>query len=86
MSASLSTNDFDAFYAFLSELRSHAVTPISPEESVQRFRESQAQLQRFQRLNEVAIAQSQAGLAKPLDLNAVLGRIEQRVQNLDSVQ
>jgi hypothetical protein len=86
MSTLFSSNDFDAFYAFLGELRSHALEPISPEESLQRFRESQARLRQFQQLNEVAIAQSQSGLSKPLDLQAVLERVEQRVRNFKQAQ
>lgn len=86
MSTSLFNNEFDAFYAFLGELRSQEVGPISPEESVNRFRESQAKLRKFHELNEVAATQSQSGLSKPLDLQAVLNRVEQRVQNVKATR
>jgi hypothetical protein len=86
MSASLFNTEFDAFYAFLGELRSREVGPISPEESVERFRESQAKLRRFHELNEVAAAQSQSGSSTSLDLQAILYRVEQRVQNIKTAQ
>ena len=79
MSTSLPTSDFDAFYAFLGELRLSSTPPISAEESLQRFRESQEKLRRFQRLNEVAADQSRRGLSTPLDIEALLERVEQRV-------
>ena len=41
-------------------------------------------LRRWQERNEIASEQSRRGLSKPLDLDAVLGRVEQRIsqQNL----
>jgi hypothetical protein len=85
MSSAIPTSDFDAFYAFLSELRT-CVSDISPEESVQRFRESQEQLRRFQGHNNIAAEQSRQGLPKPLDLPAMMQRIEQRVARQGSLQ
>ncbi len=79
MATHLTASEFDAFYAFLGELRSSAVAPISPEESVQKFRESQELLRRFQRINEVASDQSREGLSKPLDLDSLLKHVEQRI-------
>lgn len=79
MATQLPANEFDAFYAFLSSLRSSDVAPVSPEESVQKFRESQELLRRFQQLNEVASNQSRQGLSKPLDLESLLDRVERRV-------
>jgi hypothetical protein len=79
MATQLPTNEFDAFYAFLGELRSSAVAPVSPEESVQKFRESQERLSRFHQLNDLASNQSCEGLSKPLDLESLLERVEHRV-------
>jgi hypothetical protein len=79
MSTSLSSNEFEAFYAFLGELRNQPNSPSTPEESVRQFRESQKKLERFQELNQIAIEQSSRGLSKPLDLKSLLERIEQRV-------
>ncbi len=86
MGTSLPANDFDAFYAFLGELRTRVAGPISPEESVQRFRESQEQLRKFQELNEIAAEQSRMGMSKPLDLSTILNRVEQRVADQGLIQ
>jgi len=75
----LHANDFDSFYAFLSALRADEVPSLSPEESVQKFRESQQKLRRFQELNGVASKQSLQGLSKPLCVDELLERVEQRV-------
>jgi hypothetical protein len=79
MDAQLPSSDFEAFYAFLGDMRLTKGAAISPEESVQQFRESQNKYRRFQELNNVALIQSRQGLSKPLDLETLLERVEQRV-------
>ncbi len=79
MDTQLHANDFDSFYAFLSELRTSEVPTLSPEESVQKFRESQQKLRRFQELNDIANKQSLQGLSKPICIEELLERVEQRV-------
>jgi hypothetical protein len=72
-------NEFEAFYAFLGQLRQEPVASLSPEESLRRFRETQEQLRKFHEGNRVAISQSEQGLSAPLDLEALLERVENRV-------
>jgi hypothetical protein len=79
MSTSISSSDFDAFYASLGELRNQPNSSLTPEESMRQLRESQEKLKRFHELNQTAIDQSSRGLSKPLDLKSMLERIEQRV-------
>lgn len=79
MDTQLHANDFDSFYAFLSALRANEIPSLSPEESVQKFRESQQKLRRFQELNDVASKQSLQGLSKPICVDELLERVEQRV-------
>jgi len=81
----MDTNSFntemDQFYAFLGELRLSGETQLTPEESLQRFRENQEKLQRFHERNDISLRQSQQGLSQTLDLDAVLERVERRIGN-----
>lgn len=79
MATDSTTSDLNAFYAFLGQVRQQPGAPISPEESVRRFRESQEQLQRFHEDNALAVSQSEQGLSAPLDLDSILERVENRV-------
>jgi hypothetical protein len=79
MATDSSTSELNAFYAFLGQVRQQPGAPISPEESVRRFRESQEQLRRFHEGNALAVSQNVQGLSAPLELEVLLERVEQRV-------
>lgn len=79
MATSASANDFLAFHDFVGTLVNRGRYDLTPEESVSAFRAYQQQLGQFQADNQLAIEQSKQGESKPLDVEALVGRVEARV-------
>jgi hypothetical protein len=80
--SSLPTSEFHQFVDFVAQIRDRGVKDLTPEQSVQQFRELQEQekLRIFHERNELAAEQTRRGEAKPLDLEALLARVEARVK------
>jgi hypothetical protein len=77
--ASVQTSDFGEFCDFLTQLRNRGASNLTPEQSVQEFREHQEKLRRWNERNIESAAQAAAGQARSLDLNAMLKRVEGRL-------
>lgn len=79
MSTEAQASDFDQFCEFLEQVRQHGVQGLSPERSVQEFRDYQQQLRRWNQRNQLSAEQARRGEATPLDDEAVLGRLRERL-------
>ncbi len=79
MATDASSNEFNAFCDFLSTLQSSGDCRLTPEQSVEQFRACQEKMIAFQKNNQTAMEQSRQGLSKPLDLESLLSRVEQRI-------
>jgi hypothetical protein len=79
--STLPTNEFHQFVDFVAQIRDRGVNDLTPEQSVQQFRELQEQekLRIFQERNAIAQEQTRRGDYRPLDLEALLRRVEDRV-------
>jgi hypothetical protein len=80
MSAGISEIPIQAFYQFLGRRLNGENADLTPEQSVREFRLYQEELARFLRETESAAAQSQRGQTRPLDVDAVMLRVQQRLQ------
>lgn len=80
MSAVPST-DFSQFCDFLVQIRNSGAADLTPELSVQKFREEQEKLRIWNERNAIAQEQTRLGDYRPLDLDALLERVEQRMAN-----
>ena len=79
MATDASSNEFNAFCDFLSTLQSNGDCDLTPEQTVVQFRAYQEKMIAFQKNNQTAMEQSRQGLSKPLDLESLLSRVEQRI-------
>lgn len=77
--ASVHNSDFGEFCEFVSQLREHGSNDVTPEQSVQEFRERQEKLRRWNERNAESIVQAEQGKAGPLDLDGLLSRVETRL-------
>ena len=75
----ISGDEFAAFCDFVVQIRTQGTENITPEQSVEEFRHHQAQLRRWQGKNRLSQEQFQLGEAKPLDDEAVLTRLRNRI-------
>ena len=80
MSAGVSESPIQAFYQFLGRRLDGGDGDLTPEQSVREFRLYQEELARFLRETEPAVTQSQRGETRPLDVDAVMLRVQQRLQ------
>ena len=79
--ASISSSDFAEFCDFVTHLRNEGSVDVTPEQSVQEFRQRQEQLQRWNERNTASIEQAVAGEAKELDFAALMERVERRARD-----
>ena len=79
MSAGIPQDEIHAFYDFLGRRIEKASSPLSPEESVQEFRLYQEELNRFIEETQPAIEQSKRGESRPLDVDALMQRVQNRL-------
>ena len=77
--ASVQTSEFGDFCDFLTQLRDRGASDLTPEQSVQEFRDHQEKLRRWNDRNAKSAAQAAAGLAKPVDLDAMMTRVDGRL-------
>jgi hypothetical protein len=68
-----------AFYQYLGRRLDSAEPNFTPEQSVREFRLYQEELERFLRETEPAMAQSLRGETRPLDVDLVMSRVQQRL-------
>ena len=73
--SSVQPSDFNQFCDFLVQIRSSGAVDLTPEQSVQKFREEQEKLRIWNERNAISEAQARRGDAKPLDDDAVIGRL-----------
>jgi len=78
--ASVPSSDFADFCDFVTHLREEGGVDVTPEQSVQEFRERQEQLRRWKERNAASIRQAAAGEAKELDFDGVMERVERRAR------
>jgi hypothetical protein len=79
--SSVQPSDFNQFCDFVVQIRNRGVADLTPEESVQKFREAQEKLRIWNERNAIAEEQTRRGDYRTLDLDAVLNRVEQRLAN-----
>ncbi len=79
MSVGVSESPIHAFYQFLGRRLDGGDADLTPEQSVHEFRLYQEEVARFLRETEPA-AQSRRGETRPLDVDAVMLRVQQRLQ------
>lgn len=79
MSTGSPSNEIVAFHDFVGALLQTGRNDISPEETVSEFRAYQQELSRFQADNQIAIEQSERGESKPLDVAALVDRVQARI-------
>ena len=80
MIAGISESPIQAFYHFLGRRLNDGDADLTPEQSVREFRLYQEELDRFLRETEPAAAQSQRGETRPLDVDAVMLRVRERLR------
>ena len=75
-----SGSEFNAFCDFVVQIQKQGAESLTPEQSVQEFRNHQSQQQQqWQEKNLLSQQQSQRGEAKPLDDKAILARLRTRL-------
>lgn len=79
MSTGSSSNEIVAFHDFVGALLQTGRNDLSPEETVSEFRAYQQELAKFQADNQLAIEQSERGESKPLDVAALIDRVQTRI-------
>jgi hypothetical protein len=77
--ATVSSSDFSQFCDFVVQIRNSGAADLTPEQSVQKFREEQEKLRIWNERNAIAQEQTRRGDYRPLDLDALLERVEQRL-------
>jgi len=80
MSARASGSQIHASYQFLGTRLGDGDVDITPEQSVREFRPYQQELERFLRETEPAVGQSDRTESRPLDVDRVMERVQQRLQ------
>ncbi len=73
--SSVQPSDFNQFCEFVVQIRNSGGADLTPEQSVQKFREEQEKLRIWNDRNVISEAQARRGEAKPLDDDAVIGRL-----------
>lgn len=79
MTTTASENQVQAFYEFLGRQLSTGRSPATPEASVGEFRQYQDELRGFSAGTVEALKQSQAGQTRPLDVEALMQRVQSRL-------
>ena len=73
--STVQSTDFNQFCDFLVQIRNSGAADLTPEQSVHKFREEQEKLRIWNERNAISEAQARRGEAKPLDDDAVIGRL-----------
>ncbi len=77
--STVQSTEFNQFCDFLVQIRNSGAAELTPEQSVQRFREEQEKLRIWNERNAISQAQADRGEAKPLDFDALWNRVSQRL-------
>jgi hypothetical protein len=72
-------SDIRDFYAFLGRRMHDNDAALTPEQSVEEFRAYQEERQRFIQETMIAVEQARQGMARPLDVDALMRRVERRL-------
>ena len=86
MATEIPQDDMQAFYEFLGERLQNGGATLTPEESVREFRACQQELARFRQTIATAREQGTRGLAGPLDVDALIERVNQRSKSVNGNQ
>lgn len=78
ISSDSSATEFSAFCDYVVQMRQQGVESLTPEQSVEQFRNHQSQLRQWDEKNTLSQQQALNGLAQPLDDQAILDRLRQR--------
>ena len=84
MATGIPRDDIRAFYDFLGRRIDMGGGSLSPEESVHEFRLYQEELNRFMEETQPAIEQSNRGESRPLDVRALIRRVQDRMAQSES--
>ena len=84
MATGIPQNEICAFYDFLGRRIENTSGSLSPEESVQEFRLYQEELNRFVAETRPAIEQSERGESQPLDVDALMQRVQDKLAKSES--
>ena len=79
MTSGAAQTEIQSFYEFLGRRIRNGGKDLSPEETLREFRAYQRELERFIQDTQPAIEQSQRGESRPLDVDAVMARVEKRL-------
>ncbi|MBC8350903.1 MAG: hypothetical protein H8E66_02890 [Planctomycetes bacterium] len=79
MATGIPQDEILAFYDFLGRRIQQIGDSLSPEQSVQEFRLYQEELNRFIEETQLAIEQSKRGESLPLDVDALMQRVKDRL-------
>jgi hypothetical protein len=79
MATDIPRDEIVDFYNFLGQRLQDPERNLSPEASVREFRLYQQELQRFVDETQPAIAESERGESKPLDVDALMQRVRARL-------
>ena len=77
--STIPSSDFQQFCDFVAHIRKRGVEDLTPEQVVQQFREDQEKLRIWNERNALSEEQARRGEYRPLDLDALLKRVEQRL-------
>lgn len=80
MSTAVTDSPIQAFCQFLGRRLGGGDVDLTPEESVREFRLYQEELGRFLRETEAAVTQSERGETRPLDVDSLMMRVQERLQ------
>jgi hypothetical protein len=80
MSTDVAGSPIQAFYQFLGRRLDGGDVDLTPEQSVREFRLYQEELAQFLCETELAATQSRRGETRPLDVDALMLRVQQRLQ------
>ena len=79
--ASIQPSDFSDFCDFIARIRDAGTEGLTPEQSVEQFRRDQEKLRLWNERNAIAAEQTRRGEYGPLDVEAILSRVEQRLEH-----
>lgn len=77
--ASTAATELEAFQRFLQEQIASGSAALSPEQSVTAFRAYQQELQRLRNALQPAIEESNQGLSRPLNIDAIKAQVTKRL-------
>ena len=77
--SSVSSSEFAAFCDFVVRIHASGASDLTPEQSVEEFRAEQEKLRVWNERNAIAAEQTRQGDYRPLDVEALLARVEDQL-------